>query len=206
MFCDASASLYEFLKDIGRDMNDCGERTPFVRFLELASRGGSPNRPRAIEVNRPYLIVHLNEMTQSDFELLRRSKPNFQIVHCPRSRTYFGHSPFQFEKLRQLGFNICLGTDSLASNDDLSLFAEMRAFQKEFPNAEAEEILKMVTVNAARALGQENTLGKIRSGFLADLVAVPCKTSTSAFEEIVAFDQPVNWSMIGDEIQINPSP
>src|SRR5205085_8362577 len=154
---------------------------------------GSPNRPRAIEVNRPYLIVHLNEMTQSDFELLRRSKPNFQIVHCPRSRTYFGHSPFQFEKLRQLGFNICLGTDSLASNDDLNLFAEMRAFQKEFPDVSAEEIFRMVTMNPALALQEQDRLGKICAGFVADLIAIPIARSTSVFEEIIAFDRAMGW-------------
>src|SRR6266404_3696946 len=123
------------------------------------------------------------------------------MFHCPRSHDYFGHSPVQFQKLREFEFNICLGTDSLASNDDLSFFAEMRAFQKEFPNVSPEEVLKMVTVNGARALRQENVLGKIRSGFLVDLVAVPCARSTSAFEEIVAFDRPVSWSMIGGQVQ-----
>jgi cytosine/adenosine deaminase-related metal-dependent hydrolase len=99
----------------------------------------------------------------------------------------------------------------LASNADLSLFGELRAFQKEFPNVSPEEVLKMVTVNGARALGQETVLGKIRSGFLADLVAVPCARhgesvlgrtgSTSALEEIVAFDRPVSWSMVGGQVQ-----
>jgi cytosine/adenosine deaminase-related metal-dependent hydrolase len=103
--------------------------------------------------------------------------------------------------LRELGFNICLGTDSLASNDDLSLFAEMRAFQKEFPNVRPEDILKMVTVNSAHSMNQENSLGKVRSGFVADLIAVPCERSTSAFEEILGFDQPVSWSMIGGQVQ-----
>lgn len=147
------------------------------------------------------MVVHLNELTESDFELLRRSKPNFQIIHCPRSHEYFGHVPFQFHKLRELGFNICLGTDSLASNDDLSLFAEMRGFQKEFPDVSSEEILKMVTVNGARALRQDNALGKVRSEFVADLVALPCTTSTSVFDEIVGFDREASWSMIGGQVQ-----
>jgi aminodeoxyfutalosine deaminase len=202
MFRDASGSLYDFLKEIGRDMSECGRQSPVARFLEMLGRGGSPNRPRAIEVNRPYLIAHLNEIAQSDFELLTKFPNKFSIVHCPRSHDYFGHSPFQFHKLRELEFNICLGTDSLASNDGLSLFAEMRAFQKKFPDVSPEEILKMVTVNGARALQQENSLGQIRSGSSADLIAVPCAGSTSAFEEIVAFDdQEASWSMIGGRVQ-----
>jgi cytosine/adenosine deaminase-related metal-dependent hydrolase len=200
MFRDGSGPLYDFLKGIGRDMSDCGNGTPLKRF-DLIGGGGSPNRPRAIEVNRPYLVVHLNELADDDFDLLARSTTKFSIVHCPRSHEYFGHSPFQFHKLRELGFNICLGTDSLASNDNLSLFAEMRAFQREFPDVSPEEILKMVTINGARALRQENVLGKIRSGFLADLMAIPVGRSTSALEEIVAFDRTVSWSMIGGRVQ-----
>jgi imidazolonepropionase-like amidohydrolase len=106
--------------------------------------------------------------------------------------------------LRELGFNICLGTDSLASNENLSLFAEMRAFQKEFPEVSPEEILKMITINGARALRQEKSLGQIRSGSSADLIAVPCERSTSAFDEIISFDQAVSWSMIGGQVQ-NPA-
>ena len=199
MFRDASGPLYEFIKSIGRPMDDCGSKTPLELFLDLIGSGGSPNRPRAIEVNRPYLswiVAHLNELTESDFELLERSNSKFHVVHCPRSHNYFGHSPFAFDRLRSFGFNICLGTDSLASNESLSLFAEMRAFQKEFPSVSAEEIFQMVTVNPARALRYENALGQIRPGFGADLIAVPCSTSTDIFEQILAFDAPVSWSMV----------
>ena len=125
---------------------------------------------------------------------LEKLPAKFHLVHSPRSHAYFGHSPFQFERLRQLDFNVCLGTDSLASNDDLSLFAEIQQFSKTFPNVSPEEILRMVTVNPAQALRQENALGKIRRGGHADLVAVPFRGG-DVFEEIIAFDgEP--WVMV----------
>jgi cytosine/adenosine deaminase-related metal-dependent hydrolase len=202
MFCQRSGPLHEFLQSIGRPMDDCGKKTSLENFLDLIGRGGSPNRPGTIEVNRPYpfwIIAHLNELTESDFDLLERLNSKFHVVNCPRSHNYFGHSPFAFDRLRSMGFNICLGTDSLASNESLSLFAEMRAFQKNFPRVPPEEILKMVTVNPARALRQENALGKIRGGALADLVAVPFNGG-DLFEEIVAFaGEP--WMMIGGRVQ-----
>ena len=151
-------------------------------------------------MNRPYLLVHLNELSESDFELLRKSAAHCSVVHCPRSHEYFQHSPFQFQKLRDAGLNICLGTDSLASNQDLSLFAEMRAFQKNFPGLPAEEILEMVTVNSARGLGREKVVGRIRSGFLADLIALPIEKSKSIFEGIISFDGTVSWSMVSGQI------
>jgi len=199
MFRDASGPLYEFLKSIGRPMDNYGTETPLSDFLNLVGSVGSPNRPRAIEVNRPYppwILAHLNELAESDFDLLKQSNSKFHVVHCPGSHNYFGHSPFAFDRLRSLGFNICLGTDSLASNKTLSLFDEMQAFQTEFPSVSAEEIVQMVTVNPARALRNENALGQIRSSFQADLIAIPCFGSTDIFEQILAFNAPVCWTMV----------
>lgn len=203
MFRHASGPLHEFVKSIGRPMDDCGGKTPLERFLDLIGSGGSPNRPRTIEVNRPYafwIVVHLNELTESDFDLLERLNPKFHVVHCPRSHDYFGHRPFAFDRLRSLGFNICLGTDSLASNETLRLFDEMQAFQKNFPRVSPEEILQMATVNPARALRYENALGRIRPGFGADLIAVPCSGSTYIFEQIIACDAPVRWTMVNGQV------
>jgi cytosine/adenosine deaminase-related metal-dependent hydrolase len=186
MFRNASGPLYEFLKGLGRPMDDCGSETPLGLLAGVLG-------DRAL----PYWIVaHLNELIEGDFNLLEKSDARFHIVHCPRSHSYFGHSAFEFKRLRSLGFNICLGTDSLASNDSLSIFEEMRAFQKEFPSVAPEDILQMATVNAARALRQENVLGRIRPGFEADLVAVSCSGSMGIFEQILACEEPVSWAMV----------
>jgi cytosine/adenosine deaminase-related metal-dependent hydrolase len=186
MFRDASGPLYEFMKSIGRPMDDCGNETPLGLFVGAPGGRAVPH----------WIVAHLNELTETDFELLERSNSKFHVVHCPRSHNYFGHRPFAFDRLRSLGFNICLGTDSLASNESLSLFDEMRIFQKNFPQVSPEEIFRTVTVNPARALRKENALGQIRPGFRADLIAVPCSTSTDIFEQILAFDAPVSWAMV----------
>ena len=192
MFRDGSGPLYEFLASIGRPMDDCGNETPLGFFL------GAPGG-RALP---PWIVAHLNELTEGDFDLLERATSTFHVVHCPRSHKYFGHSPFPFERLRSFGFNICLGTDSLASNQTLSLFDEMRAFQKEFPSVSAEGISQMATVNPARALRCEKALGQIRPGFEADLIAVPCSGSTDIFEQIIAFDGPVHPILLRNEGQL----
>jgi aminodeoxyfutalosine deaminase len=203
MFRDASGPLYEFMKGIGRPMDDCGKETPLARFLDLIGRGGSPNRPQAIEVNRPYLlwiVAHLNELAQSDFELLENAKGQFHVVHCLRSHEYFKHNQFPFQRLHSLGYNICLGTDSLASNENLSLFAEMRVFQRSQPGISPDEILKMVTVNPAMALHREKMIGRIRPGFCADLIAIPCGQGDDLFGEIVGFEGQLDWVMVNGEL------
>lgn len=189
MFHDAAGPLYEFLRHIGRPMDDCGNKSPLSVFVRATGR-------RALS---HWIVAHLNELNESDFELLEKSALEFHIVHCPCSCDYFCHSQFPLERLRALGFNICLGTDSLASNDSLSLFDEMRAFQKRFPSVPPQETFRMVTVNPARALRQENELGRIRPGFKADLIAVPCSGSADVFEQIIAFEGPVSWAMVNGE-------
>jgi len=186
MFHNESGPLYEFLKSIGRDMSDCGCETPLEKFVGALGDRALPQK---------WIIAHLNELTESDFDLLARSTRKFHVVHSPRSHGYFAHSPFPFERMRSLGFNICLGTDSLASNENLSLFAEMRAFQRNEPSVSPAEIFEMVTVNAALALNQQNALGWIRPGFHVDLISIPCSGSTNVFEEIIAFDSAVEWLM-----------
>jgi cytosine/adenosine deaminase-related metal-dependent hydrolase len=190
VFRDGSGPLYEFIKSIGRPMGDCGDQTPLALFVGALGDHALPH----------WIVAHLNELTDGDFDLLERSNSKFHIVHCPGSHNYFGHSPFEFERLRSFGFNICLGTDSLASNERLSLFDEMRGFQKKFPTVSAEEIFQMVTVNPARALRQGNALGQIRPGFRADLIAIPCSTSTDIFEQILAFDAPVKFVMVNGQL------
>jgi len=189
-FRDASGPLYEFLKSIGRNMSDCGRQTPLELFLGAPGGRALPH----------WIVSHLNELTESDFDLLERSERRFHVVHSPRSHDYFNHSRFPFEKLRALGFNICLGTDSLASNDSLSLFDEMRAFRRSEPGISPDKILKMVTVNPARALHQENTLGRIRRGFRADLLAVRCNERDTPFEQILEFDGSVDWIMVNGKL------
>jgi cytosine/adenosine deaminase-related metal-dependent hydrolase len=199
MFRDGSGPLYDFMKSIGRDMSDCGRMTPLGAFFgappSTSLRTGSG---RALSTG--WIVAHLNELTESDFDLLEKSNTEFDVVHSPRSHSYFAHSRFPSERLRALGFKICLGTDSLASNESLSLFAEMRAFQRNEPGLSPDKIFEMVTVNAALALHQEKALGRIQPGFQADLICIPCGSSANLLEEILEFDGPVTWMMVNGKM------
>jgi cytosine/adenosine deaminase-related metal-dependent hydrolase len=168
-------------------MNDCGSATPVAIFSKIRESATSLEM-----TGLHWLLVHMNEVSENDFQILERSKAKFSIVHCPRSHRYFGRRPFSLQKFREHRFNICLGTDSLASNEDLSLFGEMRVLQQAQPALSPSEILEMVTVNPARALGVGDYLGKIRVGYRADLIAVPAK---SQLDELIAHRSGVSWMM-----------
>lgn len=191
MFREATGILFDFLKNIGRQTNDCGDKTPLASLLLNHA------------VDERWIIAHLNDLTEQDFVLLSRVE-KFHIAHCPRSHTFFGHPPFALRRLQTLGFNICLGTDSLASNSSLSLFSEMRELLGKETWLSPREVLEMVTVNAARAIGQAHSLGRISPGFNADLIAIPCaKTGNGVFDAIVAFEGTVPWVMVnGRELRV----
>jgi cytosine/adenosine deaminase-related metal-dependent hydrolase len=188
MFRDGAGPTFEFLKSIGRSMDDCGRETPVSHFL----------RTRTIDDR--WIIAHLNELDAGDFALLRTA-PKLHIVHCPRSHDFFQHAPFALQRLRALGFNICVGTDSLASNTDLSLFAEMRTLLRNESGLSPREILEMATVNGAAALNQRNSLGVIQNGAHADLIALPDEgPAATLFERIAGFAGPVPWLMSNGEV------
>ncbi|HEY2626061.1 MAG TPA: amidohydrolase family protein [Candidatus Udaeobacter sp.] len=190
MFRDGAGPLYDFMRTNGRPMDDCGHDTSFAFFVNASGAPGG----RALAAG--WIVAHLNELAKRDFELLETFSGKFHVVHSPRSHDYFAHSAFAFERLRDLGFNICLGTDSLASNENLSLFAEIRAFRHGEPAVSPKEALEMVTVHGGRALGRPQTIGRIRANYFADLIAIPCSGITDVFEEIGAFDRPVDWMMV----------
>ena len=192
MFRDARGALFDFMRSIGRRMDDCGATTPLGLLLQAGV------------LDERWIVAHLNELTPDDVHQLERA-PRFHIVHCPRSHEYFGHSRFQFGELRARGFNICVGTDSLASNHDLSLFAELRQFARTQPTLSPRELLETVTVNAAAALGQDDALGKIRAGFTADLIAVPWHGRASdMLEDVISYDEKITWLMLDGLVQTSP--
>ena len=188
MFLHASGALYDFLKEIGRDMSDSVGVTPFTRAVQLC--GGAND----------WVFAHVNELTSDDAALLQRVD-RLHVVHCPRSHAYFRHTPFAYERVRDAGVNVSLGTDSLASAPDLSLFAEMREFRRRRPHVAAQATLEMVTVNAAAAVGQPHELGRLAAGACADAIAVPFSGATAdACEAVVAHEGPVAWTIRGGEI------
>ena len=188
MFRDASGPLFDLMTEIGRSMDDCGRRTSVAAMMRLGL------------LDQNWIVAHLNELGDDDFRLLAAS-PKFHLAHCPRSHAFFGHAKFPLRRLRELGFNICLGTDSLASNQSLSLFSEMRELQSREQPIAARELLEMVTLNPATALGLEGALGSIQTGACADLIAVPLSADADAlYQAVVDFEGPVPWLMVAGEV------
>ena len=152
------------------------------------------------------LGIHLNEVGDRDLKLLAKNR--ITVVHCPGSHAFFERPPFRYQRMRRHHIPVCLGTDSLASNRSLSMFREMRLFQKNHPEVGAGEILSMATVRPAQALGLGGQLGQIRPGFLADLIGVPFRKNAKAkdpYQKVIDHAGPVSFSMVHGEPKLRVS-
>lgn len=161
MFAKQSGSLFEFLKSLGRNMDDCGFETPLQALLsnDLLPKGA--------------MLIHMNFLNHEDRLLLGTRGDDFSIVHCPGTHQFFKREPFDYPFFKEHGFSISLGTDSLASNQELNLFYEMQTMAAAFPELGPEEILHMVTLNPAVAIGCKGKLGELSVGAYADMIAIP---------------------------------
>jgi 5-methylthioadenosine/S-adenosylhomocysteine deaminase len=115
------------------------------------------------------LLAHAIETDAADFERLRES--GTFVVHCPRSNAYLGHGVAPVCEMRRTGVTVSIGTDSVASNENFDMFAEMRAVVTQ-QQLSFEEAFRMANIEGARALGLERFVGSLEPGKRADLVVV----------------------------------
>ncbi|MBS3743424.1 MAG: TRZ/ATZ family hydrolase [Wenzhouxiangellaceae bacterium] len=123
------------------------------------------------------LAVHMTQIDAGDIPRLARA--GVHVIHCPDSNMKLASGICPVADLDAAGVNVCIGTDGAASNNDLSLLAEMRqtALLAKVSSGNPEAVpaaraLSMATIHGARALGMEDEIGSIAPGKQADLAAI----------------------------------
>ncbi|MCA9019348.1 MAG: amidohydrolase family protein, partial [Planctomycetaceae bacterium] len=117
------------------------------------------------------LAVHGNYFGEAEIEFLKQA-PQISVVYCPRTHHYFGHRLHPWLTLISQGINVALGTDSRASNPDLSLWKELLFLRETFPDVATDLILECGTLAGARALERSDELGSLTVGKRADLALI----------------------------------
>ncbi len=133
--------------------------------------------------NHP-ILIHCNYITDEEISLIKYSGAS--VAFCPRSHLFFGHAGHPVQKLLDAGVNVGLGTDSLASNDTLSILDEMK-FLSHHSGISPKTLLSLATVNGAKALGWESHIGQITEGFEADLcgIALPETRGKDVYHQLL---------------------
>ena len=116
-------------------------------------------------------LVHGNHPGPGEPE--RIAKAGATLVHCPGSHAFFEREPFDLNRWLRAGVPVALGTDSAASNQALDMRRELALLRRAHPELPPGQALRMATVHAARALGLDRRIGRLRPGFAADLAWFP---------------------------------
>jgi len=126
----------------------------------------------------PSLVaVHMTQVDDEELALFARA--NAHVVHCPESNLKLASGFCPVARMLDAGINVCLGTDGVASNNDLDMIGELRVaallakgVAGDASKVPAYQALRMATINGAKALGLAGETGSIEIGKAADLVAV----------------------------------
>lgn len=125
---------------------------------------------------RHVALAHCVHLSVDEIETLKTTGTN--VVHCPSSNLKLGSGIAPIAKLLEAGISVSLGADGAACNNRLDMFTEMRTaalLQKVLHGPEvlpAKRVLRMATIDGARALGLDSEIGSIERGKKADLSVV----------------------------------
>ncbi|HKG97178.1 MAG TPA: 5'-deoxyadenosine deaminase, partial [Pyrinomonadaceae bacterium] len=125
---------------------------------------------------RHVALAHCVHLSIDEIETLKTTGTN--VVHCPSSNLKLGSGIAPIAKLLEEGISVSLGADGAACNNRLDMFTEMRTaalLQKVLHGPEvlpANRVLRMATMDGARAMGLDAEIGSIEAGKRADLSIV----------------------------------
>jgi aminodeoxyfutalosine deaminase len=117
------------------------------------------------------ILVH-NIFVDKELIYELKKRKNLFWCLCPNSNLYIENAIPPADLLKREGCTIVTGTDSLASNTQLSIISELITLQLNFPSLSLLELVEWATINGARALGQDDSFGTIEVGKKPGLVLV----------------------------------
>lgn len=131
---------------------------------------------RVVKYFTPHFVVHMTNATDKDIDIIAERR--IPVVCCPRANTRLGEGFPPIRKMIEKRITLALGTDNVMLNSP-DLFREMEYVSKTIKGLEREvaflhpkEILKMATINGARALALDKDIGSIERGKIANLVFI----------------------------------
>ena len=159
--------MHIHLAETEKEQRECIERygmTPTRWFESLGT------------FDSPTAAAHCVVPTEDDLAIL--AARGVSVIHNPTSNMKLGSGFAPLRRMLDLGINVALGTDGVASNNNLNLFEEMHfaniihcGYHNDPTIIRAAEVLDMATVNGAKLQGRDD-LGELAVGKKADLIAL----------------------------------
>jgi aminodeoxyfutalosine deaminase len=137
------------------------------------------------------LLVHLLHADETALDIIRTTGAH--VCVCPRSNSTLHHRLPDLAQMMQTGINLCLGTDSPASTESLSMFDEAAFVSRNYPDISPEKIFQMATLGGAAALGLEKKFGTLIPGKSAGMAYAEIQASemSQVMERLVNFSESI---------------
>lgn len=156
--------LHETAQEVEQSQQKHGQR-PIARMDRLGL------------INDRLIAVHMTQLTEAEIHLC--AERGVSVVHCPESNLKLASGFCPACALQKAGVNLAIGTDGVASNNDLDMFGETRtaailakAVANDAAGFDAFTALRAATLGGAKAMGFDHLVGSIEPGKQADLVCV----------------------------------
>jgi len=114
--------------------------------------------------NQSVILVHNVHTSEADLLFAKESDKKLTWCLCPNANLYITGQLPAVDLFMKQGCEIVLGTDSLASNDQLSIIEEIKTLRNHFPHIAANQLLSWATINGAKALQMDKLLGSFEKG------------------------------------------
>lgn len=140
-----------------------------ISFFEPTGKSSLQSWLPYLDKNQSAILVHNVTTSAEDMEFTKHLTSNLQpsALHfclCPNANLYITNTLPNVKMLIEENCNIVLGTDSLASNQQLNIWEEIKTLQQHFPQLQLKTLLQWATINGAKALQMDNTLGSFEKG------------------------------------------
>ena len=167
-FKNKSGAFLDFYKNLGLD----------ISYFNATRKSSLQSVIEAMPLHCNTLYVHNTFSHESDLQAIAvNGKMNF-LCACPKANLYIENRLPDYELWLKNDLKICIGTDSLASNNSLNIFEEITTIQQHFPQISFATLLKWATLNGAEFLGIEKKYGSFEIGKKPGVVLINNETST----------------------------
>jgi cytosine/adenosine deaminase-related metal-dependent hydrolase len=135
-----------------------------ISFFKSQARNSMQSILPLLTNKQEILMVHNTCTNLKDLYFIKRFDRKVHFCFCPGANLYIENKLPKVDLFVDQGFNLTIGTDSLASNTKLCILSEMRLLQAKFPSITTERLLQWATINGAKFLGIDDEKGSLETG------------------------------------------
>lgn len=165
---ELGASIHTHISETKQQVEDCIKKRGKTQVKYLKDLGLFDGK---------VLAAHCVHVTDEDIKILREH--DVYPINNPGSNMKLADGFAPVQKMLDAGLHVCLGTDGSSSNNNVNLFEEMhlaailnKGISGDPTAVKASDVIKMATINGAKALGKEDEIGSIQEGKKADIILI----------------------------------